>query len=273
VPGITVSYDMQQRRLLVADGFGQRIVEPLLLEPSAAMPWLNQMSPIEPSVVGRTLVVRTAAGVSGYDLGAAAGESRLLWKTAGRSAPGRDLVSVRAVASGRVARHGGVPLGRRITEPDDLDGPRGTVAPAARRTGVLVPSGRTVSLLEPTTGRVLWERQGLPGIVEWIADDDSACGCTVDGLSSPVLSMCDGRLLHVVDLPGRRIGAAAFVLYRVNAPSASCQPAGATAGAAAGGAAAGQLCLAAPGRPAQRAARGSAPGQPAGAGAAAAIPG
>jgi len=204
VPGITVSYDMQQRRLLVADGFGQRIVEPLLLEPSAAMPWLNQMSPIEPSVVGRTLVVRTAAGVSGYDLGAAAGESRLLWKTAGRSAPGRDLVSVRAVASGRVARHGGVPLGRRITEPDDLDGPRGTVAPAARRTGVLVPSGRTVSLLEPTTGRMLWERQGLPGIVEWIADDDSACGCTVDGLSSPVLSMCDGRLLHVVDLPGRR---------------------------------------------------------------------
>ena len=204
VPGITVSYDMQQRRLLVADGFGQRIVEPLPLEPPAAMPWLNQMSPIEPSVVGRTLVVRTAAGVSGYDLGAAAGESRLLWKTAGRSTPGRDLVSVRAVASGRVARNGGVPLGRRITEPDDLDGPHGTVAPAARRTGVLVPVGRTASLLEPTTGRVLWERQGSPGIAEWIADDDSACGCTADGRSSPVLSMCDGRLLHVVDLPGRR---------------------------------------------------------------------
>jgi outer membrane protein assembly factor BamB len=204
VPGITVSYDMQQRRLLVADGFGQRIVEPLPLEPSAALPWLNQMSPIEPSVVGRTLVVRTAAGVSGYDLGAAAGESRLLWKTAGRSTPGRDLVSVRAVAGGRVARNGGVPLGRRITEPDDLDGPRGTVAPPARRTGVLVPAGRTAALLEPTTGRVLWERQGLPGIAEWIADDDSACGCTADGLASPVLSMCDGRLLHVVDLPGRR---------------------------------------------------------------------
>lgn len=204
VPGVSVSYDMQQRRLLVADGFGRRVVEPLPLEPAASMPWFNQMSPIEPSVVGSTLVVRTGAGVSGYDIGSVAGESRLLWKTAGRSATGRELVSVRAGAVGRVARNGGVPLGRRITEPDDLDGPRVTIAPAAKRSGVLVPAGRAVSLLDPATGRVLWERQGLRGIVEWIADDDTACGCTVDGLSSPVLSMCDGRLLHVVDLPGRR---------------------------------------------------------------------
>lgn len=204
VPGITISYDMQQRRLLVADGYGRRVVEPLPLEPAASMPWLNQMSPIEPSVVGSTLVVRTGAGVSAFDIGATVGESRLLWKTAGRSATGRDLVSVRAVAGGRVARNGGVPLGRRITEADDLDGPRATIAPAARRSGVLVPGGRAAALLDPATGRVLWERQGLPGIVEWIADDDTACGCTADGLSSPVLSMCDGRLLHVVDLPGRR---------------------------------------------------------------------
>ena len=204
VPGISVSYDMQQRRLLVADGFGRRVVEPLPLEPAASMPWFNQASPIEPSVVGSTLVVRTGAGVSGYDIGSVAGESRLLWKTAARPATGRELVSVRAGAVGRVARNGGVPLGRRITEPDDLEGPRGAIAPAAARSGVLVPAGRAVSLLDPVTGRALWERQGLRGIVEWIADDDTACGCTVDGLSSPVLSMCDGRLLHVVDLPGRR---------------------------------------------------------------------
>ena len=204
VPGVTISYDMQQRRLLVADGYGRRVVEPLPLEPAASMPWLNQMSPIEPSVVGSTLVVRTGAGVSAFDIGATAGDSRLLWKTASRSVTGRDLVSVRAVAGGRVARNGGVPLGRRITEADDLDGPRATIAPPARRSGVLVPGGRAVSLLDPATGRVLWERQGVPGIVEWIADDDTACGCTADGLSSLVLSMCDGRLLHAVDLPGRR---------------------------------------------------------------------
>lgn len=204
VPGISISYDMQQRRLLVADGFGRRVVEPLPLEPAASMPWFNQTSPIEPSVVGSTLVVRTGAGVSGYDIGSVAGESRLLWKTAGRPATGRELVPVRAGAAGRVARNGGVPLGRRITEPDELDGSRGAIAPAAVRSGVLVPTGRAVSLLDPPTGRVLWERQGLRGIVEWIADDDTACGCTADGRSSPVLSMCDGRLLHVVDLPGRR---------------------------------------------------------------------
>ena len=204
VPGISVSYDMQQRRLLVADGYGRRVVEPLPLEPSASMPWLHQVSPIEPSVVGSTLIVRTGAGVSAFDIGATAGESRLLWKTSGRSATRGDLVSVRTIAGGRVARHGGVPLGRRITEADDLDGPRVAIAPAARRSGVLVAGGRSASLLDPATGRMLWERHGVPRIVEWIIDDETACGCTADGLSSPVLSMCDGRLLHVVDLPGRR---------------------------------------------------------------------
>ena len=204
VPCIGIAYDVQQRKLLVADGYGRRVVEPLSLEPAASLPWLNQMSPIEPSVVGRTLVVRTGAGISAFDLGAAAGENRLLWKTAGRVAAGRDLVSVRAVVGGRVARNAGLPLGRRVTEADDLDGPRATLAPPARRTGVLVPAARAAALLDPATGRVLWERQGLPAIAEWIVDDETACGCTADGLSSPVLSMCDGRLLHVVDLPGRR---------------------------------------------------------------------
>jgi hypothetical protein len=49
---------MQQRRLLVSDGYGRRVVEPLPLDrggAAAAMPWMNQQSPIESSVVGRVL--------------------------------------------------------------------------------------------------------------------------------------------------------------------------------------------------------------------------
>jgi hypothetical protein len=61
-----------------------------------------------------------------------------------------------------------------------------------------------VTLLDPVSGHVLWERHGLPAVSEWIGDDDVLCGCTVDGRNSPVLSMRDGRLLHAVDVPGRR---------------------------------------------------------------------
>ena len=113
-------------------------------------------------------------------------------------------MSVRAVVGGRVARNGCVPLGRRITEVDDLDGLQSTLAPPARHAGVLVPAARAAALLDPVTGRMLWERQALPAIAEWAVDDEVACGCTSDGLASPVLSMCDGRLLQVVDLPSRR---------------------------------------------------------------------
>jgi outer membrane protein assembly factor BamB len=204
IPGVAVSYDMQHRRLHVLDGFGRRVVEPLPLDATPLMPWVNQMSPIEPAVVGRTLVVRSATGVTAFDLAADVGESRVLWKFGVRPAPGRGTISMQGVTSGRVARNGAVPLGRRITEVDDAGAARGASPPVARPAGVLVTQGRTLTLLDPTTGRTLWERQGLPRVVEWIADDQAACGCTADGRGSPVISMEDGRLLHTIDLPGRR---------------------------------------------------------------------
>lgn len=205
IPGIAVAYDMQQRRLHVLDGFGRRVVEPLALDAAPAMPWLNQMmSPIEPSVVGRTLVVRSRAGVTAFDLAADADENRVLWKTAVPPGGGRGLVALQSTVGGRVARNGGIPLGRRITELDESGEPRATLAPPARPAGVLVPQGRVLVLLDPATGRTLWERQGVPKVVEWVADDDATCGCTADGRASPVISMGDGRLLHTIDLPGRR---------------------------------------------------------------------
>ena len=61
-----------------------------------------------------------------------------------------------------------------------------------------------VTLVDPVSGHVLWERRGLPGVSDWICDDEFACGCTVDGRGSVVLSMNDGRLAHRIDLPHRR---------------------------------------------------------------------
>jgi outer membrane protein assembly factor BamB len=209
VPGIAVAYDMQQRRLLVMDGCGRKLIEPLAIDPGGsgpAMPWISQGFPIEPSILGRVLVVRTAGGVTAFDLAAAAGESRLLWRHAARSEPARDLVLVRPAAGpmGRVARNGGIALGRRITEPDDVSAPAAMQVTPAHAAGVVAAMPGSVAVLDPASGQVLWERHGLPPVVEWIGDDDVLCGCTADGRGSPVLSMRDGRLMHRADLPHRR---------------------------------------------------------------------
>jgi outer membrane protein assembly factor BamB len=202
---VSVSYDMQHRRLIVTDGYGRRFVDPLPVEVVAAsggVHWINQVSPIEPALVGRVLFVRTAAAATAFDLAAAPGESRVLWR---HPIPhdGRDQAVLRP-AGGRVARNGGIALGRRITEPDDLSAPAAVQTAPARASGMLLARGRTVTLLDAVSGHVLWERHGLPSVVEWIADDEVLCGCTADGRGSLVLSMHDGRLVHATDLPNRR---------------------------------------------------------------------
>lgn len=215
VPGIAVSYDMQQRRLLVTDAFGRRVTEPLPVDPVRSrdgMPWITQASPLEPSVVGRLLFVRSDAGMTAFDIGADAGESRVLWRHArsGDADGGLSIVRAGVGPGGRIARDGAVPLGRRITEPDDLGGPLTVQGAAATAGGVLVHDEGLVKLLDPLSGSVLWERHGLPPVSEWITDDRFACGCTSDGRGSVVLSMHDGRLLHRTAVPHRRQRLATF---------------------------------------------------------------
>ena len=209
VPGMAVAYDMQQRRLLILDGCGRKLVEPLAIDPGGsgpAMPWISQGFPIEPSILGRLLVVRTAGGATAFDLAAAAGESRMLWRHAARSEPVRDLVLVRPAGGpvGHVARHGGIPLGGRITEPEDVAAAGAVQVMPANAAGVVAASAGAVAVLDPVSGQVLWERHGLSPVVEWIGDEEILCGCTADGRGSPVLSMRDGRLMHTADLPHRR---------------------------------------------------------------------
>ena len=210
VAGIGIAYDVQERHLLVSDAFGRRLVEPLPIDAGASdagMPWIGQSFPIEPSIVGRLLVVRTRGGLVAFDLLARAGEPRLAWKHSARQQE-PVVVGMHAVG-GRVARNGAIPLGRRIMEPDEA-ARAGIQGPPVGRGGAAFTGPGSVVMLDTDTGEVAWERSGLRPVVEWIGDDEVLCGCTADGLRCPVLSVRDGRLLHEIDLPDRRQRLAAF---------------------------------------------------------------
>jgi len=212
-PLLQATLDATQR-LVVTDRFGTPVTEPLTIEgigQEAVMPWGNRTSAIEAAVLGRMLVVRTKIGLAAYDLAAAPGRARGLWRRADLAATGTEFVEARwgGGVGGRVARDGGIPLGMRISEPEDAprgDG-RGLIAVPD---GVVVPGPRSVALVDPVTGRLAWERRRLPAGLEWCVDDQFLCGLTSDGLGSFVLSLDDGRLVHSFDVPHRRQRLATF---------------------------------------------------------------
>lgn len=202
IPGVGLAYDLQLRRIVVRDSCGRRILEPLPIDPvTMPMPWLAQPPSIQSSVAGRLLVVRAGSHLSVFDLAAEPGQDLLLWQRAERSAAGSGR---QWGTAGRISRAGNVPLGLVISEPDAPEGSSTVVSAPASAQGLLSRAGRTVSLLDPVSGRVLWERGRVPFAADWIADDEVACGCTPDGRGSVVLAMADGRLLERRDLPHRR---------------------------------------------------------------------
>jgi outer membrane protein assembly factor BamB len=198
--------DMARERILISDAFGRPVTDSLPVEGlgnTIGMPFFNQVMPLELAVAGRSLFVRSTAGISAYDLEAEPGSGRGLWRQPEFGTEVDDRVRWGGGAAGRVARDGAAPLGMRIMEPADRPrgGGRGMVA---LPTGLVVPGTRSVAMLDPTTGRVLWERHRLPPGLEWFVDEEFLCGCTVDGRGSVVCQATDGRLLHMADVPHRR---------------------------------------------------------------------
>jgi hypothetical protein len=195
--------DLERERLTITDSFGRAVTDPLPVEGlgmGLGIPFFNQMLPLELAVVGRALVVRTAAGLVAYDLDAAPGTGRGLWRRPDFGIAADDQVRW---VGGRVARDGGVPLGLRIIEPDDRPrgSGRGMVATPA---GIFIPGPTSITMLDSATGRLLWERHRLPPGLEWFIDAEFLCGATADGRGSVVCQTTDGRLLHMTDVPHRR---------------------------------------------------------------------
>jgi hypothetical protein len=204
---VQATLDGSLRRLVISDGLGHAVGDPIPLEGirQELMPWVNHTSVMEVAVAGRALFVRTRKELAAFDLEAGRGRNRGLWRRPDQAAAGDSTGAGRWAGGigGRVARDGWVPLGMRISEPEES--PRGDGRGMVALPGfVVVPGPRSIALLDPASGHLLWERRRLPPGLDWAVDADFICGLTTDGSRSIVLDSADGSMLHQIDVPHRR---------------------------------------------------------------------
>jgi outer membrane protein assembly factor BamB len=198
VPGLAAACDAQQGRLLFVDRFGRRLGEPVAVHDSGRFgaPIFDQAG-LGAAALGRTVFVRSAGGIAAVDLSGRG--NRRLWGTSDVGRPGLRF----RMPGPAIPRNGVVPLGMRIVEPDAAP-PPAAVWGRPVTAGLPVIAGRSLTVHDPATGGVLWERHGLPPAADLLNDDDVVCVGTADGRRSVVMSLVDGRLLHEIDLPDRR---------------------------------------------------------------------
>ena len=199
VTGLAAACDVQQSRLAFLDRFGRRFGESVAVLEGMRLgiPAFDQAG-IGARTLGRVVYVWSGGTVTAVELSSRG--HRRLWSAVNPNPAeaGGRRVRVEPIMA---ARNGGVPLGMRIVEP-------GVGAAAAWgvpvTAGLPVVDGRTLSVFDPVTGAVLWERHGLPSVTDVWNDDRVVCLGTADGRRGSVFSLVDGRLLHEIDLPDRR---------------------------------------------------------------------
>ena len=207
-PGLRLGYDMQQPGLLATDGYGRRIGEPFGFDvPGRFDGWAGfQAIGAEASTVGRIVVVRSGPMLAGFELTTAPGQKhRRLWLLNDPSGAVNEIPMpfLGRGMGGRIGRLGNVPLGLRISEPEETAPVMAVQGGHARVGGVPVLVNTSLELHDPVTGRLLWERHRLPAAGEIVGDEDYVCVVPANGRESAVVSMVDGRLVRVCDLPRR----------------------------------------------------------------------
>lgn len=200
VSGLAAACDAQQSRLSFVDRFGRRLGDGVAVndDSRAGIPAFDQAT-LAAAALGRVVFVRSGGAVTALELTARG--PRRMWTTAaadGSASAGRFRVSPPFIP-----RNGAVPLGMRISEPTDATA-NAVVWGRPVTGGLPLLRGRSLALLDPVTGAVIWERHRLPAASDLLNDDEVVCVVTTDGRRSPVLALADGRMLHEVDLPDRR---------------------------------------------------------------------
>ena len=207
-PGLRLGFDAQQPTLVFSDGFGRRIGDSISLMHNGNHQAFHPLGPMgmEVSAIGRVVVARSGTIVTAFELAGENGQkNRRLWTLKDPSVAGTEVQGmVFGAAAGRVGRNGNIPLGMRISEPDEALHSNLPCGGMPRATGVPILVDRSLRLHDPVTGDVLWERHRLSASGELIGDDEFLCVCPADGKQATVLSMVDGRLIKKCDVPSRR---------------------------------------------------------------------
>jgi len=218
LPGLELAFDQHQGSGIIAtDGYGRPIGDPFGVK---SRPDGGRLVPIfqpggldQAAVIGRVVFIHAGTSVAAYEMAGVTGagqggtRNRLLWMLSDTTDPNgetRNAGFVMNIGGGKAARQGNIALGARVSEPRHMDesGRReGLPDWVARCTGIAIMADRSLKVHDPLTGRLLWERQGLPAAGELIGDDDFLCVCPADGRGAVVLSMADGRLIRTLDLP------------------------------------------------------------------------
>ena len=208
LPGMRLSYDIQQPAFVVVDGFGRRVGEPFSVDAPGRGDGWNGFQPYaaEASVVGRVMVVRSGGTLIGCELSDVPGQRhRRLWVANEQTGNAAEMVMPfmgRNVGE-RHARLGTVPLGMEISEPDEVAEVATVQVGHVRTTGLPVLANTSLVLRDPATGAVRWERHRIPASGELVGDDEFVCVLPPSGRQASVVSMVDGRLVRTCDLPPR----------------------------------------------------------------------
>ena len=232
VPGLQVGCDMQTSAIVLADGYGRRLGDPIPFESgrTAGLHPLFQPLQAEAAACGPVVVVRSGGALAAFDVQNAEGTpaERRLWLAPDASGlpPELPVFGIRHErANARHKRNGGMPLGMglRVSEPEIAS------AKGASRGMVLLPGGlatiadQMLEFRDPVTGGIVWKRHRLPVAGELVGDDEFLCVVPRDGKQASVLAVADGRIVRTCDLPPHHLRLAAsgrrFVAIAPAAPA------------------------------------------------------
>lgn len=218
VPGLQVGCDMQTSAIVLADGFGRRIGEPIPFEPGRHGGLHPMFQPLqaEAAAWGPVVVVRSGGALAAFDVrdaGGGAGERRL-WLVADAAGLPAELPVFGIQAGrggGRQRRNGGMPLGMgmRVSEPEIAAARapvRGMVLSAE---GLATLADQTLEVRDPVTGGIVWKRHRLPVSGELVGDDEFLCVFPRDGRQALVLAAADGRIVRTATVPPQQLRLAA----------------------------------------------------------------
>lgn len=212
VPDLQLGFELHAQLLVASDGLGRRIGEPFAFDGAARVGGMGnafQAVGAEATVVGGIVLIRSGSLLAAFSLpgpvrdGKASESLQRLWVASDGTDPTAALPGM-GFAIGRnggkgLRRGGNVPLGMAVSEPEEMQLPARGVQATAR--GVAVLSGRSLELRDPVSGDVIWQRHRLPIDGDLIGDDEFLCVCPRDGKGAVVVSVIDGRIERVCDLP------------------------------------------------------------------------